>query len=170
MKIQIVRLVTVLAMLWLMLSGIFKSQLIILGCLSIALTTVIAIKMRVLKFQNQPINYQAINIMRYWVWLYIEIFKSSWNVIKATIRPSLPISPNLRVIQANPDTAVGRVLYANSITLTPGTTAIRYTNDKKVVVHGLHEGNLIELDEGNMANQIKKMESMFLPKALRKSH
>lgn len=157
-------------MLWLILSGVFKLQLIILGCLSILLTTILAVKMRVLKYKNQPINYQVMNILRYWVWLYIEIFKSSWSVIKTTMSPSLSIDPNLRVVQASPDTAIGRVLYANSITLTPGTTAIRYTHDEKLVVHALHEKNLIELDEGAMSNQIRKIEHMFLPKSPGKSN
>ena len=60
----------------------------------------------------------------YWPWLLIQIVKSALNVTRIVLSPSLPISPTLVKVDAQQDSAVGLVTYANSITLTPGTISI----------------------------------------------
>jgi len=48
---------------------------------------------------------------------------------------------------------MGRVIYANSITLTPGTTAINFTRQGDILVHALHESSLDELEEDVMVEE-----------------
>jgi len=57
----------------------------------------------------------------YFLWLLKEIFKSNVAVAKIILSPSLPINPNMTVFKSSQNTDLGRVIYANSITLTPGT-------------------------------------------------
>ncbi len=57
----------------------------------------------------------------YFLWLLKEIFKSNVAVAKIILSPSLPIHPNMTVFKSSQNTDLGRVIYANSITLTPGT-------------------------------------------------
>jgi len=71
------------------------------------------------------------------------------------------IRPTLRRVTATPNTEIGRVIYANSITLTPGTTAINFTVNGDIVVHALHKDSLRELEDGEMAAHVRDVEPHF---------
>ena len=63
------------------------------------------------------------------------------------------ISPQLVEIQLPQKTDLGRVIYANSITLTPGTVSVELTTDT-VIVHALTKEAADDLSTGNMAKAI----------------
>lgn len=152
------RLIATLVVLWLLLSGLYKLQLLLLGAVSVALVVWLANRMRVLQHRGQPIYFRFFNILGYWGWLLKQIFISNVEVTKVVLSPELPINPTLRRVSATPDTEMGRVIYANSITLTPGTTAINFTPDDDILVHALTEESLHELESGEMADHIKAVE------------
>ena len=54
-----------------------------------------------------------------------EIFVANVHVAKIILDPKLPISPILVHYRASQKTDLGRAIYANSITLTPGTITTR---------------------------------------------
>jgi len=162
---KLYRLIITLIVLWFLLSGMFKPMLLILGALSVALVCYFAVSMKVLEHRGQPIYFRPLQLVRYWMWLIIEILKSNWDVSKRVLNPSLPIKPILKAIPANQKTELGRVIYANSITLTPGTVAINIAKNGYVLVHALHEDSIAELEEGRMANKVSALEPP-LPSAL----
>lgn len=153
------RIVGTMVLLWLLLSGLFGLQFIVLGALSVWLVVWFALRMRVLEHRGQPIYFRFVKIFGYWGWLLKEIMSSNIDVAKrvTTLGP-MPIRPTLRRVAATPDTELGCVIYANSITLTPGTTAINFTPDGDILVHALHEDSLIELEKGEMAEHIRAVE------------
>ena len=51
----------------------------------------------------------------------LEILKANLHVTRLILHPRLPIEPQLVRGAANQKTELGQVIYANSITLTPGT-------------------------------------------------
>ncbi len=157
------RLVITMIVLWLFLSGIYKTQLLILGALSVALVVFLAHRMRVLMHRGQPIYFRFLHILNYWRWLAWQIFLSNLDVTKRTLAPEMDIKPTLRRVAATPDTDMGRAIYANSITLTPGTTAINFTLDDEILVHALHEDSLHELEGGEMADHIRDVEPHLQP-------
>lgn len=165
----VIRMIVTLVALWFVLSGLFKTQLLILGFLSVALVAWLAVRMDVLEHRGQPVYVRFLHIIGYWGWLFLEIMRSNLAVIKMVIDPSLPIKPMIRRVKATPDTEIGRVIYANSITLTPGTTAINFTPTGEILVHALHEDSLHELEEGTMADHIKALEPKIPVKARPKS-
>lgn len=157
-----IRLCLTVAVLWLMLSGLFKTQLLVLGVLSVALVAYLANRMRVLEHRGQPIYFRVLHILGYWGWLAGQILRSNVDVVRRVMTPGeLPIRPALRRVEATPDTELGRVVYANSITLTPGTTAINFTPDGDILVHALHEDSLNELEGGQMAAHVRDVEPHF---------
>ena len=159
------RLAITLALLWLLLSGLFKTQLLILGVLSVALVAWLGNRMQVLSHGGQPLYFRLTHIAGYWAWLGYQILLSNIDVIKRVYSPTMNIRPALRRIEATPDTELGRAIYANSITLTPGTTAINFTPDDHVLVHALHESSLEELEDGEMAERIRRIEPLLTPDA-----
>ena len=144
--------------LWLLLSGMFKPLLLILGALSVALVVWLAIRMRVLEHRGQPIYFRFLHIFEYWGWLLWQIFLSNVDVTRRIWSRKLDIKPTLRRVTATPDTEMGRVIYANSITLTPGTTTINFTPNDECLVHALHEDSLVELERGEMAAHVRDVE------------
>ena len=147
--------------LWLLLSGFFKTQLLILGIVSVIIVVGLAYRMRVLEHRGQPIYFRFLSIIKYWGWLIEQIVRSNIDVTRRVWSRNLDIKPMLRRVSATPDTEMGRVIYANSITLTPGTTAINFTPDDDILVHALHEDSLLELEEGEMAERIREVEPWF---------
>lgn len=158
MSTILVRLALTLVAAWLMLSGMFKAQLLILGVMSVVLVCWLSVRMGVLTHRGQPVFIRFIEVIKYWAWLVIEIFKSNVSVTRMLLDPALAIKPTLRTVSATPDTEMGRVIYANSITLTPGTTAINFTRTGDILVHALHESSLDELEEDIMAAHVRQVE------------
>ncbi|MFK7889619.1 MAG: Na+/H+ antiporter subunit E [Granulosicoccus sp.] len=161
--IQIFRLTIVMVILWLLLSGLFKTQLLILGGLSVLLVVWLSYRMRLLRHQGQPLYFRLFHIFSYWCWLCVQIILSNIEVTKRIWSRELNIKPALQRVRATPDTELGRVVYANSITLTPGTTAINFTTEDDILVHALHEDGLEELEKGEMSNRIRSVETRFTP-------
>jgi len=153
-----IRLAVTLGITWFLLSGMLKAQLLILGVLSVALVVWLSYRFGVLEHRGQPVFIRILGVAKYWGWLLIEIFKSNVAVTKILIHPDLPMKPVLRTVTATPNTEMGRVIYANSITLTPGTTAINFTRNGDILVHALHESSLDELEEDVMAAHVRDME------------
>lgn len=158
-----IRLVITMAILWMLLSGYFKAQLLILGVLSVALVVWLAHRMRVMMHRGQPIYFRFFHILKYWGWLAHQILLSNMEVTRMILSRDMPIKPQLRRVTATPDSDMGRAIYANSITLTPGTTAINFTPDDDILVHALHEDSLHELEKGEMAAHVKEVEPHLEP-------
>ncbi len=155
-----------MGILWLLLSGLFKTQLLVLGVLSVALVAWLANKMLILRHRGQPIYFRFLHILNYWAWLGWQILLSNTEVTKRILSKDMNIKPTLRRVTATPDTDLGRAIYANSITLTPGTTAINFTPDDDILVHALHEDSLHELEMGQMAAHIRDVEVHLEPDPL----
>jgi multicomponent Na+:H+ antiporter subunit E len=59
----------------------------------------------------------------------IELFKSNLDVARRVLTPSLPIKPGIVEVKTKLTTPMGRLLLANSITLTPGTLSVEIAGD-----------------------------------------
>ncbi len=62
------------------------------------------------------------------VFLY-ELIKSNLDVARRVITPSLPINPGIVEVKTRLRSKMGRMILANSITLTPGTLTIDIVGD-----------------------------------------
>jgi multicomponent Na+:H+ antiporter subunit E len=77
--------------------------------------------------------------------LIFGIVKSNIEVAKIVLNPRLPISPGFVTIRQPLKKDINRALYANSITLTPGTLTVDMDEDG-ILVHGLIEENVKSLE------------------------
>ncbi len=128
-------LAVVLFIFWLLLSGHYTPLLLGLGVFSCILVVYIARRMDIL--DNESISLSLLlRFIAYSPWLLKEIWKSNLNVARIILTPSLPISPTMAGFQALQKTDLGRVIYANSITLTPGTITTD-VNGCDLKIHGL---------------------------------
>ena len=74
--------------------------------------------------------------LSYFGWLFSEIIKANIAVVKAVMSPNLAVSPTLFRIPTPQKTDIGKVMFANSITLTPGTVSVDIQDDH-ILVHAL---------------------------------
>ena len=137
---------------WLLWSGIYKPLLLGLGLFSCVLT--IYIKHRMEYFQTEVFALQfGRRLIGYWLWLAKEVVKSSLDVARIIVSPSLPISPQVLTIKASSETPVDLVTLANSITLTPGTLALDVYKGE-ITVHALTKAGADELRKNEMDRRI----------------
>ena len=90
-------------------------------------------------------------------WLLWQIFLANLRVIRIVWSPSLPVDPQMIEIPCGLKTSVGRAIYANSITLTPGTVTVQASGDR-LLVHALTPGDAEDLKAGGMEAQVRKVE------------
>ncbi len=137
---------------WLLWSGMYKPLLLGLGLFSCVLT--IFIKYRMEYFQTEVFALQfGRRLIGYWLWLAKEVVKSSLDVARIILTPSLPISPQVVTIKASSEQPVDQATLANSITLTPGTLALDVYKGE-ITVHALTEAGADELRKGEMDRRI----------------
>ena len=83
---------------------------------------------------RHPIPLRALlRLPIFWGWLLREVIKSSIDVARIVLTPSLPISPTLVELTTTEATEAGRVILGNSITLSPGTVTIDVHEDRLLV-------------------------------------
>lgn len=141
---------------WLLLSGHFTPFLIGLGAVSCALVVAVAWRMNAVDREPVPVHLNW-RILTYWPWLFVEIVKANLDVTRRILSPSLPISPMLIKLKALQRSELGRVIYANSITLTPGTVSVDVRRDE-ITVHAISEDGAADLEEGTMNRKVAAVE------------
>lgn len=153
----------VLMVVWLVWSGIYKPLLIIFGVISVAITVVLSHYLSVVDDEGQPIS---LGVRPFWYvpWLLKEILVSNIDVMKRILHPKLNdpeaniISPTWIKVSAAQHSRLGESLFANSITLTPGTVSVDVGEDY-IWVHALSkEGAESLIDGGEMGALVCKLE------------
>jgi len=142
--------------LWLLLSGHFTPLLLGFGVSSCLFVIWIIHRMDVIDNETRIIRV-GWRLLTYFPWLAWEIVKANWDVAWRILHPGLPISPTLFVVTSTQKSDVGRVTYANSITLTPGTVTVDLEGDK-FTVHALTRGAAEALMEGEMDRRVTAVE------------
>jgi len=142
---------------WLLLSGYFQAFLLTLGVVSCILVVAIALRMDVVDREAFPIHLTS-RILTYWAWLLKEIWLAAVDVTKRVLSPAMPISPTLIELDTTQGSELGQVIYANSITLTPGTFTIRIFGNR-VLVHALSQEGADSLAEGDMDRRVTALEA-----------
>ena len=118
---------------WLLMSGYYTPLILSLGVISCLLCVYLTIKGKFLDNETLPIYFFP-RLIQYTLWLIKEILKSNVATAKVIIMKSE--EPELFSVKATQKTNEGKVTYANSITLTPGTVTTQI-KDNVFEVHAL---------------------------------
>ena len=65
----------------------------------------------------------------YTVYLFLSIIKANIDVASRVVRPTIPLNPGIVTIRTGLKSPLGRIILANSITLTPGTLSVEIKDD-----------------------------------------
>lgn len=152
-----ISLTVVLVTLWLLLSGMWTYPIILsLGAVSVVVTVWMAHRLDLAR-ENASLFRLLIASLKYWPWLFWQIVRSNVQVAGHIIRGNKGLSPALATVKSTQHQDIGRAIFANSITLTPGTVTIR-VSDGEVFYYALTEDLITELDEGEMDRRVTRLE------------
>ena len=141
---------------WLLLSGNYKGLLLGFGVLSCLLVVAICRRMKIIDPEGHP-SHLIPGLLRYIPWLLWAIVKANMDVARRIVHPRLPIAPRVIRVAASQKTHLGQVMYANSITLTPGTVSIE-TDEGTIAVHALTRESAEDVRSGDMDRRVTSME------------
>ncbi len=144
-----------LAVAWLLWSGLFKPLLLGLGAFSCVLVVYVSHRMHLFDTHLFDLRYLS-RLVPYWAWLGKEVIRSSLDVTRIVLSPGLPISPTVAEFDTLcPETADQAVL-GNSITLTPGTLTLNI-EDGHFTVHALTESGAQDILTGEMDRRVRAL-------------
>lgn len=155
---KIVWLVILLGIFWVVNSGHFDFLLLGFGVLSIAL--VIWINNRMTRFSEgyQPPVIMSVRLPFYIAWLLKEIVKSNVEVVRCIYQRRPAIEPRVFKVKVSQQSDLFKALYANSITMTPGTITMEVEGDE-FTIHALTRSSREGLESGDMDRRVRSMEN-----------
>ena len=145
-----------LALFWLGLSGHYTALLLAFGALSVGLVVWLAKRMDVIDHESVPLHLTR-RALTFWPWLMVEIVKSNIDVVRRVLDPRLPIERSIIRVPTGAMSPLRETIYANAITLTPGTVSLD-VGDGEVVVHALSREAADAVRSGDMARRVTGME------------
>lgn len=141
---------------WFLLSGSIDWQHILVG---------IVITIAIMWFWRRPVEVKrrfSLKPLAYGLLLAVvmlaEIWKSAWSVAKI-ILTGCKINPELVWIETPLKSSLSRVVFANCITLTPGTLTVSL-EDNRLLIHALTPAFSGGLEDWRVHKILKKMEGM----------
>lgn len=147
MKLSISLLLS-LALTWWLLSGYALPLQLALGLASVLLCVWLARRMELIDRESHPLHLSAA-LLRFWAGLLRDIVVSNLQVLRLVYAPRAALSPEVVTVQARPRDALGQVILANAITLTPGTVTMDLEGGR-LVVHALTAAGAADVRAGTM--------------------
>lgn len=153
----ILRLALPLMAFWLILSGHYTPLFIGLGVFSVALVCWVAWRADVIDDEGIPVHL-LLGLPRYLTWLGKEVLVSAVTVARQVWNPRLTLRPTMDTVSSKDMSELSQVVYANSITLTPGTLSLA-VDDDGIEVHSLAPEGITELHAGGMRRRVQRLEA-----------
>lgn len=145
-----------LVVLWLGNSGHYSPLLLGLGFASVLFVLWVSQRLMVVDQESQPLHLAA-RLPVFFGWLIVKIIRSNIDVVRHIWLGNRSISPCATRLPLGQKNDLGRVIYANAITLTPGTVAMDMDDDT-VLVHALTRDGIEELRDGDMRRRVAELE------------
>ncbi|MCU7919478.1 MAG: Na+/H+ antiporter subunit E [Candidatus Thiodiazotropha sp. (ex Dulcina madagascariensis)] len=111
-------------LLWIMLAGSLEPGEIVTG-LMVALVVTLASRPHLSVFSGLRLSPSAIGpFLAYLGVFFVELVRSNIDMARRVLSPSLPLRPAVVEVKTRLSSSLGRLILANSITLTPGTLTV----------------------------------------------
>ena len=125
-------LVSVLFLLWILLTGSLAPEELLTG-LVVAVVAALATK-QIQLFDAFKWNAGTpLALIKYLVFFIIALIKANLDLARRILTPALPINPAMVEIHTDLQSDLGKLLLANSITLTPGTLTVDVEQNRLLV-------------------------------------
>ncbi|TDB91234.1 Na+/H+ antiporter subunit E [Actinomadura sp. 7K534] len=145
-----------LAAFWLVMSGHYTWLLLTLGAASVCLVVWVIWRMQVVDDESLPLQVLP-RLPGYLLWLIGQIMVSAVTVLRLVWSPRRKIRPGVGTVPAAGMSDLSKVIYANSITLTPGTLSVSFRNGD-IEVHALRAEGVAEVADSAMPRRVEGLE------------
>ena len=149
--------------LWLLLTGSLEAQEVIAGAVvSILVTAIFGARFTI--FTGFRFSWLApLYILVYLANFFVALVRANFDLAIRVLSPSLPIRPAMVEVRTRLKSPLGKMLLANTITLTPGTLTVDVIGDR-LLVHWVYcpEGMSTEEATAQIAARFEKHLSRFL--------
>jgi multicomponent Na+:H+ antiporter subunit E len=133
-------------LLWLLLTGSFKSDELIAGFVVSVMVSVISSK-KLLILNGIILAPQSLfALLRYLGYFLIALIKANFDLAARILSRKIPIEPAVVEIKTTMESDLGKLILANSITLTPGTLTVDVVDDR-LLIHWIDSPNGMDLAE-----------------------
>lgn len=144
--------------LWVIFNGSFTLEICIFGLVIAAIMLWFTCRFMDYSVSIELHNYKKVILfLRYIFVLVKEIVIANFGVIRLILTQREEIEPVLVSFHSDVKTSVGKALFANAITLTPGTITVTLEGDE-YTVHCLDEGMAESIQENVFVDYIRKLE------------
>lgn len=141
--------------LWCVFSGMFDVFHLALGVISCLIITLISGD---LFFNSEKITkshiINGLRFIKYLPWLIYQIIIANIHVAYLVLHPKMPIEPFVLEYKAKLKKDISKVVFANSIILTPGTITMDITKDNVFLVHCISRKVADDLLTGEMEKRV----------------
>ena len=142
---------------WILLNGKINLEITIIGLIICGLVYAFACLFLKFSFKKDMLYCKGLVLLLFYlVLLTIEVIKSNLNII-TLIWSKKEVEPKIRHFNVDLKTRFLRVIFANSITLTPGTITIDLEEDE-FIVHALRYEYIDGIENSGLLKVLKKME------------
>ena len=143
---------------WVLLNGKWTTEIAVVGVIvCAALYAFMCAFMGYSPKQEWKLVRRVPKIFRYFLYLVGEIFKSAWGTMMLIWSPDKEIQPRVTSFRTRLRTDAGKVVLANSITMTPGTITVDVQDDL-FLIHCLDETFDVGTEGFEMEDRIMKIE------------
>lgn len=144
----------ILFLIWILWSGKFDAFHLSLGVISCILVTYMSCD---LLFKREKFSLghavEIIRFIKYIPWLLYQILIANIHVAYLTLSPKMPIDPKIIKFKTKLKRDISLAVFANSITLTPGTITADI-KEGEYYVHALSKKVAEELLTGKMEDKV----------------
>lgn len=131
----------------------------LMGAGIVCCTAVVLICLRLGIVDGELVPFRAlVRLPRYGLYLLKEVILSNWDVFKRVWAGHPPIDPRVITVTCSLKTDFAKTVYANSITLTPGTVVITIDSDT-LLIHALTADAADGVLSGGMEQQNARLEA-----------
>jgi len=144
------KLVIIMLVFWILLSGRFEVKFLIYGVLTSLIASYVCMPLLMFRSTDGKNEYFALGfpiwrLAIYCVWIF-------WQLIT-----NLKINPKVVRFKVNMDNPMALTVLANSITLTPGTVTMNVTDDGIYEIHALTDDAAAGIAAGDMQRHVARL-------------
>lgn len=114
--------------LWVAFSTFLQPLYLLLGVVSVALSLYLTRRLELLDDDGFPYS-SVIRLPLYWIWLGIEVIKSNFRVAGLILSRNASLKQGFLRVRSAQKSELAKAIFANSITLTPGTVTVAAKDD-----------------------------------------
>lgn len=152
--------------LWVIFNGNFTLEICLFGVVIAAAVFAFTCKFMGHSLQKEKRIYQnSFRMLSYICLLIKEIIKANFVVIHMILSEREEVEPTLVSFHSRMKTGLGKTLFANAITLTPGTITVKL-EDSNYVVHCLDKTLALGINSSELESRLEAMESGVKPETI----